>query len=360
MQKDIKNKRFGHIDLIETLAIIFVVFYHSSYYIFDFVNEPNFLYCFRYYLRTFVSTCCPLFFFANGYLLLPKELDLKKHYRKVLRFFIIMSFWGLVELFVLQFFKGEYMTPGGMIYGLVTLRADWINHLWFMGAMIAIYLFFPLIKVVFDHDKKIFLISAITLFILTIANISANYTISSLLYALNLAETRMKHDFFQYFSFFGLGSRMYSFVYFAFGGLACFYEEKIRKIRHRNIYAIVTILISSVLLFLVGVCYSEMKKEVWDVVWSGYDTIFTFMMTLSIYALSLNYKGGNKVIETISRNTLGIYLLHPIVKPVLVNILYRYPINSYFLSLLFSLFTIAVTFLLVQMIKKIPVLRDLI
>ncbi len=65
------KKRLFFIDILESIAIFFVLSYHGTNYSFEFLQDRgNVLFYFRYYLRTILSCCVPLFFFANGYLLL--------------------------------------------------------------------------------------------------------------------------------------------------------------------------------------------------------------------------------------------------------------------------------------------------
>lgn len=73
--------RFHNIDLIEALAMLFVVIYHTQVYDSNIMPEggeaSSSVYV-NYMLRGILSTCVPLFFFANGFLLFNRPLDLKK------------------------------------------------------------------------------------------------------------------------------------------------------------------------------------------------------------------------------------------------------------------------------------------
>lgn len=107
----------------------------------------------------------------------------------------------------------------------------------------------------------------------------------------------------------------YSFVYFCTGGLLYGYKEKILSVSayKRNLISILGIFICCFGLFIMGVLHSRyIKNEIWDIVWNGYDTIFTFLNVIFIYTLCLNHKKESKLIKTISINTMGIYLVHNI------------------------------------------------
>ena len=88
----------------------------------------------------------------------------------------------------------------------------------------------------------------------------------------------------------------YTFVYFCIGGLLFSYEGRILSIKKskRNLVSVFGIILSSACLFLIGVYYSIYRDErIWDVVWNGYDSVFTFLNVLFVYTLSLNYTGSN-------------------------------------------------------------------
>lgn len=105
-----KNKRLTYIDLLEAIAIFFVLLYHSTIFSTNFVSEPNFLHYGQYYLKAIMSTCVPLFFFANGYLLYSKELDLRKHIGKMVKLLIQTMVWAVITLLLLQPIKHEFLS----------------------------------------------------------------------------------------------------------------------------------------------------------------------------------------------------------------------------------------------------------
>ena len=83
----IKKSRIEYIDLLEASAILFVVLYHTRDYTYNFLEgEKGLLLYVPYFFRAVLSTCVPLFFFANGFLLLNKKFDLKNRARFAKRF----------------------------------------------------------------------------------------------------------------------------------------------------------------------------------------------------------------------------------------------------------------------------------
>lgn len=78
-QSSISTDRWNYIDLMEFIGIFFVLIYHSTTYSCSWIEDGTALSFLRYYLRTILSTCVPLFFFVNGYLLFNRSFNLKKH-----------------------------------------------------------------------------------------------------------------------------------------------------------------------------------------------------------------------------------------------------------------------------------------
>lgn len=81
-KRENEQERLVFIDVLECLGIVFVVFYHSTLYIYNILESNSAIYDIRYFMRSILSTCVPIFFFTNGYLLLNRKFDLDKHIKK--------------------------------------------------------------------------------------------------------------------------------------------------------------------------------------------------------------------------------------------------------------------------------------
>lgn len=344
--------------MLEVIAIFFVVLYHVASYKTNFL-EPyapctSYIY---YFLNTILSTCVPLFFFANGYLLFQKELKLKKLIKRIFKLITLMIIWGAITLLVLQIRYNTSLTITEYVNGVWYTKQGWNNYLWFIGSLICIYILFPIIKISFDHNKKIFIYFFCTITLFTIGLTLLNQSIS-LIRVIVFHKTAINEE-----NFFGIfnpfrGIRWWSFVYFCMGGIIYLYKDKILKIpaMKRNLTAIIGIIINCFLLFSYGLFSSYSTRELYSVVFGSYDTIFTFCNTICIFLLCLNYKKHYKAITLISLNTLGIYLMHPVIDNLLPHFT-----TSNLLALPYSicraLFVLAISFLISILIKKIPIIR---
>jgi surface polysaccharide O-acyltransferase-like enzyme len=114
-------------------------------------------------------------------------------------------------------------------------------------------------------------------------------------------------------------------------------------------------------LFVTGITLSNIAGEAWDVVWNGYDTIFTFINVCIIFALCLSYKGNNKVIELVSKNTLGIYFVHEIFVHLTIKYIKAIPVFQNFVgSIIYALAIMFICTAVIQILNKIPLFRKLV
>lgn len=351
------------IDLLESIAIFLVVMYHSTIYSSNFIIDSSASTYVNYLFRTLLSPCVALFFFANGYLLFSREFNLKKHIYKIIRLILLCVIWGIVKTFIFMFVYDEILTPLEFLKTLWFFKDGWINSLWFLGALVGVYLVFPILKCTYDNNKKIFFYFIIICLILTFGNVVIN-EIGTIFSALILG----KNIIFDEVNFFNIFNplrmiRGYVLVYFCLGGYFYQLKESILKIKlwKRNLIAIVIMVISCVCLMGIGILYSKITGEIWDVVWNGYDTIFTFINTICIYVLCLNLNKDVYFIRLISCNTLGIYFLHEIFIEITRNTIMENSLwcNPLF-NIVYSVFLILLCLLLCIIIKKIPIIKKLV
>lgn len=358
------RQRFSHIDLLESIAIFFVITYHSTLYFYDITQDNAVLNYILYYGRTILSTCVPLFFFANGYLLFNQKFELRKHIKKIIRLLILILIWAIIRMPLMLVFSGEPIRIKTIVFNILELRTDYkTNHFWFLGALICIYILFPALKALFDLNKKGFIFFTVACAILTFGFVLGNQVIVFARAVFNVSIPDLNYPFITMFNPFR-GSYGYSFVYFCVGGLIFTYEDKILSISKvkRNTISVIGIILSCFILFLVGVFYSKfLNGELWDVVWNGYDTVFTFFNTIFIYLLCLNYTKNYWLIRNVSKNTLGIYFVHAILihatRPWIQtqDFLCNLPIN-----IVYAILILFICLLLCIIIRKIPIIKKLI
>jgi surface polysaccharide O-acyltransferase-like enzyme len=299
----------------------------------------------------------PLFFFANGYLLFRKEFVLREHILKIIRLSVLTLIWAIITLLLLQPIKQETLSLTEFIKAIWNWKQGWINHLWYMGSLICIYIFFPLLKTAYDNNYKTFLYFTIICAALTVGNTFLNQ-IGTLFISLFL-EKSFVFDGINFFNIFNpfRGIRGYSFVYFCLGGIAYLSENNIEKIdaKKRNTISIVGLFVSCLGLFYVGCRYSQVTGSIWDVVWNGYDSLFTLANVVFIYVLCLNWKKNLTLIRLISTNTLGIYFIHGVLLAFFKPQIRSFAFSSNLLfNLIYAVFILLLSLSICTILKKIP------
>ncbi len=369
MQRESNNladrpTRLYFVDLLESIAIFMVLSYHGTNYVYDFLQDSNnIIFYLRYYFRTILSCCTPLFFFVNGFLLLNRQFDLKKHILKTFRLVILTGLWGVIDLFILMFIRNEFLSFKDFLIGVWTLKQGWINHLWYIQALVVIYILFPLIKTAYDKRRDVFIYFTVVATIFTFGNVTINILASIAAHLFLGKGTAYTFNWFNRFNPF-CGIYGYSFVYFCMGGVAYEILDKLVFIK-RKWMCVLSILASMFGLFIVGIALSRITEQCWDVVWNGYDTFFTLINVVCIFSLCSQYKGKEDlfrhIVFVISSNTLGIYFIHVLFNQLLrphikeIAILSNIPGN-----LLYAVILLFVSLGTVLVIKKIPIFKRLV
>ncbi|MBE6067774.1 MAG: acyltransferase [Clostridium lundense] len=361
MEKNIVNKRYEYIDLLKAVAIFFVIFYHFNNFTTNLLQTPNIISYFNYFLKSILSTCVPIFFFANGALLLNKEFKLKKHVFKLITITILTVAWGIITLLILMPIKNEYMSSIDLAKSLWTWKQGWINHLWFLQALVVIYMFFTLIKTTYDNNINNLYFFLAIVFFMTFGNVFLSNCANVLEFIIHKNYLKDTFNFFNNFNAFR-NIYGYSFVYFILGAMFLKHEEKFYEKKWVTI-AISIIVTSMILLASYGVVMSKSNGEMYDIVWNGYDTIPTLCMVIALFILALRYKGKNrlsKVVTTISKDSLGIYFVHIIWGNLFIKYFKQVPYShNIIINLLFAIFILLISLLSVLLLKKIPVVRGL-
>jgi hypothetical protein len=249
-----------------------------------------------------------------------------------------------------------HYSPGDTLRAILFFQGDWLTHLWFIKALVAIHILGPLIKLAYDYSKAIFLHTfffiVLFTFVLNFATKLAGIADQSYFLKATVAD----YNIFAYHYSFAL-------AYFMAGGLLLHNKDKLKTLFFRYL-SIIAIIFSTLCTVLYGVWYSRKTSVIYDSVFMEYGSIFNFVNALAVVTLALAYKGAEnflgKLIRTIGINSLGIYFLHiPLLDPVrsLARII---SLPSGMLgNLLIAVFVLFLSLGLCLVLKKIPVVREL-
>lgn len=109
-----KKQRYDNIDLLKAISILFVIIIHGCCTTIDFWNIPSLTNYVHYAFRTILSVSVPLFFLCNGFLLFERELNLKKHVKRIVHFIVETYVWAVVTVVFISVLTGESFIIGGV------------------------------------------------------------------------------------------------------------------------------------------------------------------------------------------------------------------------------------------------------
>jgi surface polysaccharide O-acyltransferase-like enzyme len=108
---------------------------------------------------------------------------------------------------------------------------------------------------------------------------------------------------------------------------------------------------------------SKSNGEMFDVVFTGYATVFTLVNVWAIGCLTANYRSVGiigKIIRVIGDNTLGIYFLHVFIGTLLIQVYKTIEISTnIIINILFALVVLLFSLLVTILLKKIPIIKEL-
>lgn len=178
------KQRYANLDLLKDLAIFLVIFYHvggmKSAQIILAASPSNLMSFVDYALASAISLCMPLFFLVNGMLLLNRPLSIRAHIRKIVSIILLMIFWSFATQLIFSE-VGIYqqkLTIPNLIRNTYALPFPLNNHLWFMEALGVLYIVFPLIKAVYDHERAWFNFFLVIVIICTVGNETLNMMVN--------------------------------------------------------------------------------------------------------------------------------------------------------------------------------------
>ena len=317
-----------NLDLLKVLACVGVVLLHTTMGGFKETGSWNLL-TYLYYLGTY---SIPLFFMVNGYLLLGKrEITYSYILQKVKWILITVSSWT----FIVWLFKRDFTE--NLIKKIVgsLIQKGYFFQFWFFGAVILIYICLPILKK-FLNSKRSYLYILSVLLVIGLIFELANIVLQMPIQTYVLQTFRLWTWFF----------------YYVLGGYIAQFTMKELKSRFKNWMKIVSILlflISPLILFFIAkTAYHNLFAEYF------YDTLFVKVSTLGIFltilTLTLNEK-RNEWIVSLSNQTMGVFIIHTYIMKVWEKLFGFNFVGAY---LLFALFTLSVSFIIVGMLMKIP------
>lgn len=338
------------LDLIRIFASFLVILIHTcAIHFYSLAPSSPEWQVFNFY-DTLSRSCVPLFFMISGALFLSrkKPIDLPRFFSKnILHLFIIYIVWSFIYAVSIAGLSTLGTPEGFSSFLLSFLHPKY--HLWFLPAMIGVYLIAPFLQGAAQHWDGRYVSYFCVIFFLF--NILINtFSLLSLVWENHFADITSWLNGFSIPITFSAG-------YFVLGYFL--YHHPFRNVKSYLLIGayLFVVLLSAYLNLLYGI-YKNITSELLY----GYTLLPAFCEAFLLFLLFRRIpvnRWSNRTksaIAFVSKYTLGIYLLHPFVlerlnfnfgiKPLSFNPLFSTPL----IALLTFLICLLITFLL----KKIP------
>lgn len=322
-----KSIRYDEIDIVKVVSAFMITFYHFQCLNFGFTAGvpyyPN--------LARLLTNCCvisvPLFFMANGAILMNRNYSIKQIAMKIFRiaFLILIWFW-------LPF------------------------PYWFFRTLIILYIMYPVFKKIYDSHRfllvclmsLVFLFPFCFNFITTaIKLLPEPILVSVFSKGINLTELPNTGFF-----------TMYAVLYFLLGGILLQKRIPIG-------ISVLLIFLGFTLCTAEGIICTNYYGTVFDGVNSSFPTVGALLMSVGVFDILLRIKPFDRntnwyqLFRLCSENVLSIYLFHLFIV-IRFRSLLPQPTYPVAVILVFSLFIDIACILIGYFIKKIPYLRTVV
>ncbi|OKP04337.1 acyltransferase [Xenorhabdus eapokensis] len=340
------------IDLLKIISIFFVVVSHVTLFFLLRYDNDVILYLYRQAGQLGVS----LFFMCSGYFLLNNKHENQTTYvvNKVKKILIVLFFWLAFYYFYDSLFISKFTTiptVSFLNYVNVSKFISDATHLWFIFAIISLYILTPLIRNSFNSGNAKGLIK-----IIFIMFVISNFTLLNALTDYKYHFSVVPFDILLPFQVEGLLS-------FLIGGYIGLTHPKIKSFSFKHIALLVLSIISLIFLSFISV------RTGMAFFYGKFYNVFLQVSSvcLFLFLINLNVSKISSATENISKNILGIYLVHNIFVVEIHNefihefLLRKFHyVNMYVYIIVYSLLAFALSYMLCVLLRKFKITSSII
>lgn len=294
-----KQTRKQYLDVLRAFATIGVIFIHvSANNWYGYIGSANWI-TFSIYEGLF-KVSVPIFFMISGCLFLNsnKEKSVKELFsHSIFRLLIFLIFWSIVYKLV-QFPQNE-LSLGKNIQNILMeiLKGDTQSHLWFVYAIIGMYLIVPLLRSSVQNSERKTLLYIIVICIVlgSICDFTTQFTQLDIL-SNNLNKIK---------SGFSVGY----IGYFLLGAYIDKYDIKPKQRLLLYILGFIGTLTTIILVIKDCISTQTINERFWSYTMPG---LYLSSIAVFLAIKNLNYSDGIllKTMTGISKKSLGIYGIH--------------------------------------------------
>ena len=351
---DSSERSFVPDNLIRTLAITLVILLHAANAILQASSVPEAYWWTAVVYKSLALPCVPLFVMLSGALLLkrtklnePIRVFLKKRLK---RLGLAVVFWGAIYLIWSFYITNIPVTSVNVVEGILySLFSGAYYHFWFVYLIVGIYLVTPILRVIIAGRRKVVRYLIVLWFIgvaiIPLVEMVTGHTLNPITFVLSgwlgyfVLGSYLKRVKLRSALLYGL--LIISFVWTIFGNWLMNYPLECMQCNNYFFdYLSANIVVGSFALFLILLKFHR------D--WPG-----------------KKHATLGRIVNAISANTLSIFLFHVIILESFERGFFGFTLSFETLNPIIEIplitaLTLSITLSLVLIMKKIPVLRELI
>ena len=328
------RKRDYKLDLLRVISMIMVVIIHiANYYCRAFNDIDKISYLGALIFNTISRISVPFFFMISGATLLNKKYDKEKNKERIIKKIIT-----LIVITIIYFIWDKYyMNKDINIISLLSRPER--KLLWFMYAIIGIYISLPFIKCMVDkmnkEEDKLFIILWLIF--------------NGVLKGLNIGNTYL----------IPIISGTYYLGYFIIGYMIIKYYKFINKKKNNKLLLITMFLIFIIVVFFTYFISIYNDKHFTKLLTYSNCLIMIASLSSFIY-LYFNIKDReNIIISKLSNLSFGIYLFHGIILDFIMKLIPYKDIYSYIGIPFILVIVFSITSIIVSILKKTSISKYL-
>ncbi len=336
-------KRLLYLDVLKTLAILSIITTHTTANIlFAKTLLPQWLYGAAFF-DSLTRLGVPIFVMVSGALVLSKkDIDPLKFYKNALvRIIIPLMFWSI--LYYAYTIKFDFSAFNFTTYFIKFFTNKIYFHLWYLYMIFGIYLSAPfLFKIVVNSSKKeLYIFLSLWFVIASLTPFISHFSGFKINWGTNI--------FISYIGYFILGYVLSTSNY-----------KQIKNGYLWLLFVIITLIMTS------SILYYKLEMNKYELLFIRTSSPFIIVQSIALFLLIKFHAEGwlnnfSRFFYIVGSLSLGIYILHIFARDALKNGYFGVKVTAWIVPYIGSFVnTIAiflVTFFIVYLISKIPILR---
>lgn len=346
------KKHIFYLDVLRFIACLAVILIHCSAIIVGgtTISATKGDFYFAHTIDLLVRFAVPVFIMISGALFLSEDYDfkkekLKKHIIKLVKVYIVWSIFYSVSFHIIK-----PLLQGHEISAIEALKAIALGeyHMWYIYLIIGLYLIAPILRL--WVNKK------------NIKYVKYSLIVLSIMFFVSTAMVLLEKIF---PSMNGLSEHFKVFIPGHVSGYMAYYilgwylsNIEIRKPKNLYIIAIITfiaILLTSSFLYLtrqIGIDWAYRNFSIHSIICAA------AMLVFAKQYFDNKKFAENKKIKAISKNSLGIYLIHPLFIEIFCAIFNAIKLPTILFIPCSFIFVLPLSYFSVSLIKKNSILKE--